>query len=1142
MKYIKTTLKVLLVFLLLIFVTGCPKDLPGLTEKEKEELQVIADFSNLDLITFSSSEDIDNVYSDIALVTSYKSYKIYWESSDENTINIVDDVGIIHRKYEDIQVTLKATIIVRDNLFSEREFKLTVKKETLRVYSRVTLDLDGGTFTNSETVYILEDGMSLYLEEEPIKEGYVFVRWTLNGEEYDLDEPVYGDIVLVAEYEKVIVKHTVTLNLNGGSFKEETSLTYEIIDGELFTKPVTNPTKEKHNFVDWYLGDTKYEFDTPVTDDIELVAHYEIIKHTVSLNLNGGSFEEETSLTYEIIDGELFTKPVTNPTKEKHNFVDWYLGDTKYEFDTPVTDDIELVAHYEIIKHTASLNLNGGSFEEETSLTYEIIDGELFTKPVTNPTKEKYNFVDWYLGDIKYEFDTPVTDDIELVAHYEIIKHTVTLNLNDGVFEEETSLTYEIIDGELFTKPATNPTKEKHNFVDWYLGDIKYDFNTPVTGDIEIIANYEIIKHIVALNLNDGVFEEETPLTYEVVDGELFTSPTKDPIKEGYDFIDWYFGDTKYNFNNPVISNIELVANYKKIKYIITLDLNGGTLPEGSLTTYEKEYGDVFSKPTIDPTKENYGFIGWNYNGKAYDFNNPVTSYLTLVAQYELTATTYTVTLNLDGGVLPESVPLSYVVIEGKKLQPITVNPTKQKHRFDSWYVGDVKFDFTTPIETDLTLKAVYVQQILVTIDLNGGTIEGVSELNYIDIGTVFPEINNPTKEGYEFLTWQINNVDYDFVTPLDVDTTLVATYRVDPNVIITIIKERLVVKYEGQYAPEEKLVLINQYDDYPEYQISWTTTPTDLIDSNDLIKSSYSGSATLNATITFNEDYSETIEISIDVSGAITPPEGLGNYYDEITASSGDLLVSQLQDLITGNLGATGSGNITYGEVRYLLEEADLKTSDSDKLWGIYNGASINNVWDSGATWDREHVWPQSRLNSSAKNSTRNIASDPHNLRACTPSVNSSRGNNYFVSGSGAVGYLTGGGYYPGDAHKGDVARILLFMAVRYRGYLTLVDVQSGDANTAGGANLATLSLLLNWHLEDLPDDFERHRNEVIYNKQGNRNPFIDVPNYFKPVWNVFMAEQNLLKIQTDKYLLTIKTYEILQTTYVDLDIRYTL
>lgn len=129
MKYIKTTLKVLLVFLLLIFVTGCPKDLPGLTEKEKEELQVIADFSNLDLITFSSSEDIDNVYSDIALVTSYKSYKIYWESSDENTINIVDDVGIIHRKYEDIQVTLKATIIVRDNLFSEREFKLTVKKE-----------------------------------------------------------------------------------------------------------------------------------------------------------------------------------------------------------------------------------------------------------------------------------------------------------------------------------------------------------------------------------------------------------------------------------------------------------------------------------------------------------------------------------------------------------------------------------------------------------------------------------------------------------------------------------------------------------------------------------------------------------------------------------------------------------------------------------------------------------------------------------------------------------------------------------------------------------------------------------------------------------------------------------------------------
>ena len=114
--------------------------------------------------------------------------------------------------------------------------------------------------------------------------------------------------------------------------------------------------------------------------------------------------------------------------------------------------------------------------------------------------------------------------------------------------------------------------------------------------------------------------------------------------------------------------------------------------------------------------------------------------------------------------------------------------------------------------------------------------------------------------------------------------------------------------------------------------------------------------------------------------------------------------------------------------------------------------------------------------------------------------------------------------------------------MAVRYRGLLTLVDVQRGSNKTPEGANLATLSVLMNWHLEDLPDEFERQRNNVIQAAQGNRNPFIDKPNYFRPVWELLMAEENLTISKTLAFNNTIKTYDILKTTYIPIENRYTI
>ena len=144
-----------------------------------------------------------------------------------------------------------------------------------------------------------------------------------------------------------------------------------------------------------------------------------------------------------------------------------------------------------------------------------------------------------------------------------------------------------------------------------------------------------------------------------------------------------------------------------------------------------------------------------------------------------------------------------------------------------------------------------------------------------------------------------------------------------------------------------------------------------------------------------------------------------------------------------------------------------------------IYTGWSVSGVWDAGATWNREHVWPQSLLGYDTT-----MSADLHNLKPADPGTNSSRSNKYYD-------YMTtSASYEPRDEVKGDVARILFYMMIRYSA-LDLVDTAPNTYQ------MGLLGVLLEWHYLDPVDDFERNRNEVIYSYQNNRNPFIDYEHF---------------------------------------------
>lgn len=235
-------------------------------------------------------------------------------------------------------------------------------------------------------------------------------------------------------------------------------------------------------------------------------------------------------------------------------------------------------------------------------------------------------------------------------------------------------------------------------------------------------------------------------------------------------------------------------------------------------------------------------------------------------------------------------------------------------------------------------------------------------------------------------------------------------------------------------------------------------------------------------------------------------PPAG---YYDSATGS-GATLSSQLASIMS-----TGHIQRSYGSFRQSAAITDQDPNNPNNILLVYNRASVPAGWDSGSTWNREHVWPQSLQPGSASNSSTGNLGDPHALRPANPSINSNRGNRPFGldNTTGSHG-IVGSSYFPGDQDKGDIARQLFYSDVRYSG-LSLVD------GFPASNQMGDLSALLNYHYLDPPDDFERRRNHTIYSQAenpfyytNNRSAFVDRPEY---VWSVYVDQENDSQITLD-------------------------
>lgn len=268
-----------------------------------------------------------------------------------------------------------------------------------------------------------------------------------------------------------------------------------------------------------------------------------------------------------------------------------------------------------------------------------------------------------------------------------------------------------------------------------------------------------------------------------------------------------------------------------------------------------------------------------------------------------------------------------------------------------------------------------------------------------------------------------------------------------------------------GYYA-EDKTALIKDY----------TYTPSGTLTT--------AGSKTI--TISY-KTFKCTTKVTV-TSSPIPPGPSPEHYYDKCEGLEGSALADKLQEINTPK-------SKSYDWSRY--EAADESPTDPNSIISLYTRHNIpkknhcgNYSWDK---WNREHIFVQANYSQST--------TDNHNIFACEGDINNIRNNHKFgeVSHSSgnrceASGHMTDcyldnkkDLFEPCDEAKGEVARSIMYGTVQYNYTMT---------------GMMAFEIALKWHLEHPITTRDINRNEVVYKLQGNRNPFVDHPEYACKIW----------------------------------------
>lgn len=295
-----------------------------------------------------------------------------------------------------------------------------------------------------------------------------------------------------------------------------------------------------------------------------------------------------------------------------------------------------------------------------------------------------------------------------------------------------------------------------------------------------------------------------------------------------------------------------------------------------------------------------------------------------------------------------------------------------------------------------------------------------------------------------------------------------------------------------------------------------------------------FSSDNTIDSSFVSEDKESSSVkdESSSFLESITTSQPEIDNYYKSISDSmSGSNLQNALYNIIKGHTKIAYNG--LEQAMLYTDRNWDISPDENDEnpvmdllyytknddptnwqTWDKYHSSKNPFTPEKDQIWDKEHIWAKSN---GFPSEGAMPYSDLHHLRASDMKNNNARSNFPLAevetvkkniqdcsnTNSGKTGIINGVTVYePLDEDKGDVARALLYMATRYGNESFKLTLTKG--NDSSGGKWGFLDTLLKWNREDLPDEFEKRRNDIIYEKyQHNRNPFIDHPEYADRIYN---------------------------------------
>lgn len=593
---------------------------------------------------------------------------------------------------------------------------------------------------------------------DPVREGYTFKGWMLNGNPFDFNTLITKSITLAASWE--INKYTLSYNTNGGSAIESVEYDYN----ENLVKPA-NPTREGYTFAGWKLDDAVFDFvgDKMPAENIELQAVWTANDYIISYNKNNVAATGSVANTHATYD-EKITISTDSYALVGYTFVGWNTKadgtGTTYQAGDEVKNLVssgiyELFAIWTPNTYTVKFDANSGNGEmADQSFTYN----KSATLTTNTFTKVGYTFVGWttqqdglavYTDAANY---TTPANNVTLYAVWKANTYNIVFDANSGTGEmNDLSATYDV------EIKLSNNSFEKvgYAFTGWNTKadgtGTKYTAaqavkNLSTGSDVTLYATWEAIEYTLTINIQNT--KTEIKLHYND------SIPTQNnPVVEGFEFDGWVTiidgKEVEFSFENAKMpsSNLTVIAKFKG-------QVNITFISEG--VTYDTIIGFVgndLTETVIDPVKVGYTFEGWYLDNNTFENEHTLPSTFpaegySVYAKWSINK--YTVTFDPNNG--DEAVD---VELEFNSILPTQSEIELEGYTFKGWYTDkECTLEIKNVPASSIVIYAKWeAHKYTVSYDGNSGTGTTLSQETTYDT-KINLQNNNFSKLGYIFDSW----------------------------------------------------------------------------------------------------------------------------------------------------------------------------------------------------------------------------------------------------------------------------------------------------------------------------------------------------------------------------------------------------